>query len=190
MGVAANNFRRFREPKLQDTIKHRYLWLKFQIFSLVNNWDLKEQNENLKKLDFSGGFFAVLETCYVEKFETLKQHMNFDMAKKVWPQYQFVMSKRRIPLVFFIKFIFLKHFIGISPPKMYLFLMCQFKCISGKNILCIFTFVKTLNHSPAQNLSNKKTGAFCVFCGQIYCFDSLPSFDTHALYFVRPLYTN
>jgi hypothetical protein len=36
MGVAANNFRRFREPKLQD-IRHRYLWLKFQIFSLVNN---------------------------------------------------------------------------------------------------------------------------------------------------------
>ena len=67
--------------------------------------------------------------------------------------------------------------------------MCQFKCISGKNILCIFTFVKTFNHSPAQNLSNKKTGAFCVFCGQIYCSDSLPSFDTHALYFVRPLYT-
>ncbi len=101
------------------------------------------------------------------------------------------MSKRRIPLFFYIKFIFLKHFIGIPPPKkkIYLFLMCQFKCISGKNILCIFTFAKTFNHFPAQNLSNKKTGAFCVFCGQIYCSDSLPSFDTHVLYFVRPLYT-
>ncbi len=38
--------------------------------------------------------------------------------------------------------------------------MCQFKCISGKNILCIFTFFKTLNHSPAQNLSNKKKRSF------------------------------
>ncbi len=89
---------------------------------------------------------------------------------------------------FFIKFIFFKHCIGFFPQKMYIFLMSQFKCLSGKNILCIFTFVKTLNHSPAQNLSNKKIGAFCVFCGQIYCFDILPSFDTHALYFVRPLY--
>ncbi len=49
MGVAANNFRRFREPKLQDTIRHRYLWLKCQIFSLVNNWDLKYQNKKNKK---------------------------------------------------------------------------------------------------------------------------------------------
>ena len=110
--------------------------------------------------------------------------------KRVWPQYQFVMSKRRIPSVFFIKFIFFEHFFyRLFPQKNLHFLMCQFKCISGKNILCIFTFVKTLNHSPAQNLSIKKTGAFCVFCGQIYCSDSLPSFDTHALYFVRPLYT-
>ncbi len=51
-----------------------------------------------------------------------------------------------------------------------------------------FTFVKILNHSPAQDLLNKKTGDFCVFCRQIYSSDMLPSFDTEALHFVRPLY--
>jgi hypothetical protein len=43
-----------------------------------------------------------------------------------------------------------------------------------------------LNHSPAQDLSNKKHAAFCVFCGLRY--SNLLSFDTNALYFVRPLY--
>jgi hypothetical protein len=45
-----------------------------------------------------------------------------------------------------------------------------------------------LNQSPAQDLSNKKTAAFCVFCGLRYFSDNLLSFDTNALYFVRPLY--
>ena len=53
MEAAANNFCQFCEPKLQD-IRHRYLWLKFQIFSLVNNWDVKEQNENLKNWILGG----------------------------------------------------------------------------------------------------------------------------------------
>jgi hypothetical protein len=77
--------------------------------------------------------------------------------KRFLPQYQCVMSQRRIPSVFFPKFIFLKHFIGIFPLKMYTYLMCPFKSISCKNILGIFTFVKIFNHSPAQDLSNKKT---------------------------------
>ena len=34
----------------------------------------------------------------------------------------------------------------------------------------------------------KKTAAFCVFCGLRYSSDNLLSFDTNALYFVRPLY--
>jgi hypothetical protein len=34
----------------------------------------------------------------------------------------------------------------------------------------------------------KKTAAFCVFCGLRYFSDNLLSFDTNALYFVRPLY--
>jgi hypothetical protein len=36
----------------------------------------------------------------------------------------------------------------------------------------------------------KKTAAFCVFCGLRYSSDNLLSFDTNALYFVRPLYTH
>jgi hypothetical protein len=65
------------------------------------------------------------------------------------------MSKRRIPSVLFLNLsfeTFYRHF----PPQNVPFLMCQFKCISGKYILSIFTFAKTLNHSPAQNLPNKK----------------------------------
>ncbi len=47
------------------------------------------------------------------------------------------------------------------------------------NILSIFKFVKILNHSQVQVLSNKKKpAAFCVFCGLIYSFDNLLSFDT------------
>ncbi len=34
----------------------------------------------------------------------------------------------------------------------------------------------------------KKTAAFCVFCGLRYSSYNLLSFDTNALYFVRPLY--
>ncbi len=49
----------------------------------------------------------------------------------------------------------------------------------------MITFVKILNHSPAQDLSNKKTAAFCVYCGLRYSSDNLLSFDTNALYFVR-----
>ncbi len=48
--------------------------------------------------------------------------------------------------------------------------------------------VKILIHSPAEDLSNKKTAAFCAFCGQRYSPDNLLSFDPDALYFVRPLY--
>ncbi len=33
------------------------------------------------------------------------------------------------------------------------------------DIVTVFKFVKILNHSLAQVLSNKKTAAFCVFCG-------------------------
>ncbi len=108
------------------------------------------------------------------------------MAKKSLTSISIFYVQEKNPFIFFQIYLF-KTFYRHSPPP--LFLMCQFKCISGKNILCIFTFAKTFNHSPAQNLSNKKTGAFCVFYGQIYCSDSLPSFDTHVLYFVRPLYT-
>ncbi len=49
-------------------------------------------------------------------------------------------------------------------------------------------YVKILIHSPAEDLSNKKTAAFCVFCGQRYSPDNLLSFDAHVLYFLRPLY--
>ncbi len=46
-------------------------------------------------------------------------------------QYQFVRSKRRIPSVFFLKFIFSKLFIVIFTLKMYSFFTCQFKWSSN-----------------------------------------------------------
>jgi hypothetical protein len=55
--------------------------------------------------------------------------------KSFWPQHQFVMSKRRIPSVFFLKFIFSKLFIAIVTLKMYSFFISQFKWISNKKIL-------------------------------------------------------
>ncbi len=82
------------------------------------------------------------------------------MPKKSLTSISICYVQEKNPFIFFIKFIFFKHFIGFFPQRMYIFLMCQFKCISGKNILSIFTFVKTLNHSPAQNLSNKKNRSF------------------------------
>ncbi len=74
--------------------------------------------------------------------------------ESVWPQFQFVMSKRRIPSVFSQIFLF-QFFLGIFTFKIYSFFICQFKWISNKNFQ-VFTFVKILNHSPAQELSNKK----------------------------------
>ncbi len=51
--------------------------------------------------------------------------------KSFWAQYQFVTSKRRIPSVFFLKFIFSKLFIVIFTLKMYSFFTCQFKWSSN-----------------------------------------------------------
>jgi hypothetical protein len=41
---------------------------------------------------------------------------------------------------------------------------------------------------PAKIFRIKKTAAFCVLCRLRYSSDNLLSFDTNALYFVRPLY--
>ncbi len=56
----------------------------------------------------------------------------------------------------------------------------------------LFTFVQILNHSPAQDLSNKKNRSFLrLLWAQIFLLQFIkfwPGFDTNALYFVRPLY--
>ncbi len=99
------------------------------------------------------------------------------------------MSKRRIPSVFFLKFFFFKLFIWIFTFKMYSFLYAISNGFQTK-IFQVFTFLKILTHSPAQELSNtkiQKIAAFCVFCGLRHSSDNLLSFDTNALYFVRPL---
>ncbi len=75
--------------------------------------------------------------------------------KRFWPQYQFVMSKKRTPSVFFLKIYLFQTFIAIFTLKMYSFFICQFKWISNK-IFYLFTFVKILPHSPAQDFLNKK----------------------------------
>ncbi len=43
-------------------------------------------------------------------------------------------------------------------------------------------------HLPPKIFRFKKTAAFWVFCKLRYFSDNLLSFDTNALYFVRPLY--
>ncbi len=79
--------------------------------------------------------------------------------KSFWPQYQFVLSKRRIPSVFFLKFVFSKLFIAIFTLKMYNFLYANSNGVQTE-IFWLFTFVKILIHSPAQDLSNKKNRSF------------------------------
>ncbi len=68
------------------------------------------------------------------------------------------MSKRRIPSVFFIKFIFSKLFIAIFTLKMFFYIPIQmdFK----QKFFKLFTFVKILNHLQVQDLSNKKNRSF------------------------------
>ncbi len=87
---------------------------------MVNNWDLKEQNGNKKKLDFRGGFFAVLETCYVEKCETSKQHMNFNWygKKKFDLNISICYVQEKNPFSFYYQIYLFETFIGISPQSL------------------------------------------------------------------------
>ncbi len=51
--AAASNFRRLRYPNLKGHW-HRYLWLKFTMFSLMNNWKIKRTKRKFKKTAFWG----------------------------------------------------------------------------------------------------------------------------------------
>jgi hypothetical protein len=66
----------------------------------------------------------------------------------------------------------------IYPQKVQVFLFSNSNKFQTKNIYKVFTFVKILNDSPAQDLSNKKNAAFYVFYGLRYSSDNLLSFDT------------
>jgi hypothetical protein len=79
----------------------------------------------------------------------------------VLPQYQFVMSKRRIPSVFF-KF-FQTFYIHICPqnvPFFYMPIQMDFK-------------QKYFKYLHLWRFWNKKNAAFCVFCGLRYSSDNM-----------------
>ncbi len=107
------------------------------------------------------------------------------MARNCFTSVSICYVQEKNPFSFF-TFFFFKLFINIFALKMYSFLYANTNGFQT-NIFQVFTFVKILNHSPAQDLS-KKTAAFCVFCGLRYSSDNLLSFDKNALYFVRSLY--
>jgi hypothetical protein len=70
-----------------------------------------------------------------------------------------LLCPREESLQFFLKYFFFKLFIGIFTFKMYSFLYANSNGFQTK-IFQVFTFVKILNHSPAQELSNKKSRSF------------------------------
>ncbi len=69
-----------------------------------------------KKLQFKGGFSAVLGTCYVWKCDSLKQHMNIKWRGKKESDLNInFLCPREEFFQFFLKFIFFNHFMGIFP---------------------------------------------------------------------------
>jgi hypothetical protein len=110
------------------------------------------------------------------------------VAKKFLTSISICYVQEKYPFSFFLKFIFSKLFIAIFTLKCTVFLYASSNGVQTK-ILLLFTFVKILNHSPAQDLSNKKNRIFLRLLWLRYSSDNLLSFDTNALDFVRPLYT-
>ena len=108
--------------------------------------------------------------------------------KSFWPQYQFAMSKRRIPSFFSQLCLFQTFYSHIYPQNVQFFYMpiqIEFK---QKYFNCLLLLRFQISLLP-KIFPIKKTAAFCVFCGLRYSSDNLLSFDTNALNFVRPLYT-
>jgi hypothetical protein len=98
------------------------------------------------------------------------------------------MSKRRIPSGFFSQICLFQTFYShIYPQNVQFFYMpiqIEFK---QKYFNCLLLLRFQISLLP-KIFPIKKTAAFCVFCGIRYSPDNLLSFDTNALYFVRPLY--
>ncbi len=90
---------------------------------------------------------------------------------------------------FFLKFVFSKLFIAIVNLKMYNFLYGNSNGVQTK-IFYLFTFVKILNHSPAQDLSNKKNrSSLRLLWAQIFLRQFIKFWHKRAIrYFVHPLY--
>ncbi len=106
-----------------------------------------------KKLHFTGGFSAVLETCYVK---------NENLWSSTWTLND-VTKKTLTSISICSNSFHAKHFE-------------------------YFYICKNLNHSPAQELSNKQNPELSASSVGRDSSDSLLSFDTHALYFVRLLH--
>ncbi len=79
---------------------------------------------------------------------------------------------------------FYSHIYSKNVQFFYMPIQMEFKL---KYFNCLLWFRFYINILP-KIFPIKKTAAFCVFCGLRYSSDNLLSFDTNALYFVRPLY--
>ncbi len=76
--------------------------------------------------------------------------------KRVLPQYQFVMSQRRIPSVFFPKFIFFNHFIEVFSPQIVHFLTVPLQIHFMQNYFKYFYIWKNFKSFSSLRSFEKK----------------------------------
>ena len=110
------------------------------------------------------------------------------MAKKFLTSISICYVQEKNPFIFFPQICLFQTFYShIYPQNVQFFYMpiqIEFK---QKYFNCLLLLRFQISLLP-KIFPIKKTAAFCVFCGLRYSSDNLLSFDTNALYFVRPLY--
>ena len=112
------------------------------------------------------------------------------MAKKFVTSISICYVQEKNPFSFFSQICLFQTFYShIYPQNVKFFYMAIQMEFKQKYFNCLLLLRFQISLLP-KIFPIKKTAAFCVFCGLRYSSDNLLSFDTNALYFVRPLYNH